>query len=167
MKARGPISAALAAILAVGVAGGANAAEERREAAKVEISIEATESAVKGKVSSSDQDCKSGVTVRLFFKDGGPFQEVARDGTTFRGKYKINGPSGAVPAGKYFSMVKQKPGCEPAVSRRSGCRAPERRSQVEAEREGFEPSIRPIRRITVFETAAFNRSATSPSVGEG
>jgi len=117
MKARGPISAALAAILAVGVAGGANAAEERREAAKVEISIEATESAVKGKVSSSDQDCKSGVTVRLFFKDGGPFQEVARDETTFRGKYKINGPSGAVPAGKYFSMVKQKPGCEPAVSK--------------------------------------------------
>ena len=116
MKAWGPISAAVAAILAIGVAGGANAAE-KREAANVEISIEATESALKGKVSSPERDCKSGVTVHLFFKDGGPFEEVARDETTFRGKYKINGPSGAVPPGKYFSMVKQKPGCEPAVSK--------------------------------------------------
>ncbi len=31
-----------------------------------------------------------------------------------------------------------------------------------AEREGFEPSIR-LRRILLFESSAFNHSATSPS----
>ncbi len=40
--------------------------------------------------------------------------------------------------------------------------APKRDSALSAEGEGFEPSIDEKTPITVFETAAFNHSATPP-----
>ncbi|MDQ2675201.1 MAG: hypothetical protein M3Y34_00190, partial [Actinomycetota bacterium] len=84
--------------------------------AEVEVSIEKTPSTIEGKVSSSKDSCKSNVVVRLFWKSGGVWQNVARDETTDAGRYKISGPGGNVPPGKYYSLVKAKAGCDRAKS---------------------------------------------------
>ena len=112
MKARALVSALVAVMLAVGVT------TEALGAAKVEVTIKAKTAELKGKVSSSKEDCKSGVEVILFWKDRGEdsFEEVRVDETTARGRYSINAPADDVPPGKYFSKVDAKQGCKAARS---------------------------------------------------
>jgi hypothetical protein len=111
VKARALVSVVVAAMLVVGVT------TEALGAAKVEVSIKAKPAKIKGKVSSSKEDCKVGADVILHWKDGpGGFEPVAEDETNSRGRYSIDAPGDEVPPGRYYSVVDGKQGCKSAQS---------------------------------------------------
>jgi hypothetical protein len=103
-------------IAALFVFGAVGADAAQKGAADVEVTIDATTSSLKGKVSSSKDDCKSNVKVNLFWKHDGLTDKVARQNTTNAGRYEIEAPGGDVPGGKYFSRVPAKTGCKAAES---------------------------------------------------
>lgn len=70
-----------------------------------------------GKLTSTKASCVKGETVKLKWDaPGAPtsYAVVATDTTNKSGKWRIDGPSGTVPSGKYFAKVAQDGAC-PAV----------------------------------------------------
>lgn len=105
------------AVIAIGVEGAVAGGGIPSE---VTIQLSDDGSTLYGKVRSEKRKCRRHRDVALFWDAPGPppeFIQVSGDFTNRKGKWEIEGPSGDVPAGRYYAKALRKDDCKPARSR--------------------------------------------------